>query len=310
MKPFLTFDQQLEYLENCKNLTILNHDLAKETLQRIGYFGLIGGYKSAFKNPTTGNYRDDVCFEDIVALYSFDERLRELLLRYLLKIERNVRSLLAYYFCEKHGANQSCYLDAGNYSEDPKRKGDVARLIATLNGLANKGSDLSYINHQRKQYSNVPLWVLVNGLTFGSLSKLYLLVKQDIRASVSKNSDDVNERQLGQYMSVLTKFRNVAAHSERLFTYRTKNDIPNTMLHSQLGIPKQGRQYRCGKHDVFSVAIAFKYLLADSEFNSFTCDLAKIIDGYFSSDGALAKEQLLDMLGFPINWRRIIFQPK
>ena len=38
-------------------------------LTQIGYFSLIGGYKSPFKNPTTQKYKNGTRFEDIVALY-------------------------------------------------------------------------------------------------------------------------------------------------------------------------------------------------------------------------------------------------
>lgn len=161
-KPFLSFEDQLNKLENEKGLVINNRIYAEKKLREIGYFGLIGGYKSPFKNPTTKKYRDGVAFEDIVALYKFDENLRELFLKYILRFERHIRSLLSYYFTEKHGEQQSCYLDPANYVPDHKRRTDVAKLIGTLNNLATKSSDYPYINHQRITYGNVPLWVLVN----------------------------------------------------------------------------------------------------------------------------------------------------
>lgn len=99
-KPFLTFEAQLSYLETDKNLVIQDHDYAKSMLKRIGYFSLIGGYKVPFKNPTTKKYKDGTRFEDIVALYYFDENLRELFLKYILKIERHIRALLSYHFTE------------------------------------------------------------------------------------------------------------------------------------------------------------------------------------------------------------------
>ena len=82
-KPFLTFDAQISYLENDKNLVIQDHDYAKTMLKQIGYFSLIGGYKAPFKNTTTRKYKDGTRFEDIVALYYFDENLRELFLKYI-----------------------------------------------------------------------------------------------------------------------------------------------------------------------------------------------------------------------------------
>jgi len=95
-------------------LTISDHDYAKKMLRQIGYFSLIGGYKTPFKNPTTKKYKDGTTLEDIIALYKFDENLRELFLKYILQIERHLRSLLSYYFTDKHGEQQIHYLNPAN----------------------------------------------------------------------------------------------------------------------------------------------------------------------------------------------------
>ena len=50
-KPFLTYDQQLDKLINGKKLCITDCEKAKEILRDIGYFSLIGGYKTPFINP-------------------------------------------------------------------------------------------------------------------------------------------------------------------------------------------------------------------------------------------------------------------
>ena len=115
-QSFLTYEQQIDKLVNDKNLIIANKKYAADTLKQIGYFALIGGYKELFKNSTTQKYKDGTNFEDIVALYKFDENLRELFLKYILKIERHLRSVISYYFCEKYGEHQSFYLDENNFS--------------------------------------------------------------------------------------------------------------------------------------------------------------------------------------------------
>ena len=268
-KPFLSFEAQLNKLENEKGLVINNRTYAEEKLREIGYFGLIGGYKKPFKNPTTRKYGNGVTFEDIVALYKFDENLRELFLKYILQLERHIRSLLSYYFTEKYGEQQSHYLNPINYILDYKYQLDVTKLINILDTLATKNSDYPYINHQRSAYGNVPLWVLINGVSFGTLSKFYALLTPDLRVKISKNFDNVNEKQLRQYLKVITKFRNVCAHNERFFSYQTKNDIPDTILHKKLCISKKGAQYQQGKHDVFALVIAFRYLLSDEDFKKF-----------------------------------------
>jgi len=43
-------------------------------------------------------------FEEIVSLYKFDAELRELFFKYLLQIERQMRSLMSHYFTEMYGA--------------------------------------------------------------------------------------------------------------------------------------------------------------------------------------------------------------
>ena len=78
-KPFLTYPQQIQKLKD-KNLTITDDAATAITLHHYGYFALISGYKDLFKNPTTKDYRDGTTMDDIVALYRFDEQLRDCLL--------------------------------------------------------------------------------------------------------------------------------------------------------------------------------------------------------------------------------------
>ena len=304
-KPFLSFVEQIRYLEEDKNLLIQDHEYAQAMLQQIGYFSLIGGYKMPFKNLTTKKFQDGTRFEDIVALYCFDEDLRELFLKYILKIERHIRSLLSYHFTEKHGEHQDKYLDSANYSSNSRFAAGISRLVATLGNLANHSSDYPYMNHQREVYGNVPLWVLFNGVTFGSLSKFYSFTTSDIQSKVAKNFDKVNRKELEQYLSVITKYRNVCAHGERLFSYQTRNDIPDTDLHKKLGIQKRGNQYVCGKRDLFAMVIALRYLLPNEDFKCFKASLMQLIRNYLNASGAMTEDRLNQYMGFPENWRKI-----
>lgn len=304
-KPFLSFDEQIDNLEKNKNLVISDREYAKTMLQQIGYFGLIGGYKEPFKNPTTQKYIDGTQFEDIVALYKFDENLRELFLKYILQIERHIRSLLSYYFCEKYGEQQAHYLNSQNFNAMPQNARNVTKLIDKLNNLANNNNDYPYINHQRQSHGNVPLWVLVNAMTFGSLSKFYSLLTPDLKVKVAKHFDKVNDRQLEQFLSVITIFRNVCAHNERLFSHMTNNDIPNTALHIKLSIPRIGTQYCYGKRDLFAVVVAFRYLLSNADFKKFKRSLTRIIDHHLASSQAIPESLLYQYMGFPYNWKKI-----
>lgn len=302
-KEFSSFDRQIEII--CEKIAIRDKDEAKEALKKIGYFQLMGGYKSLFRIPGTKKYKEGTSFEEIVSLYEFDVELRELFFRYLLQIERNLRSLMSYYFTETYGAAQKEYLNPQNYDLTKKNKYTVERLIATLERAANT-QDYAYINYYREQYGDIPLWVLSNVLTFGNLSKMFRVFPQSLKSKVSKNFAPLNPHQMEQFLSVLTKYRNVCAHGERLFTYKTVDAIADTPIHQELAIEKSGNQYKYGKQDLFVVVIAFYYLLPEKDFSCFSQNLLKIIQTVSGQLIHVEERELLEKMGFPQNWGKLI----
>lgn len=305
-KIFLNYDQQIEKLKNEKNLQINNISYAKDVLRQTSYYSLIGGYKDIFKNPTTKKYKDGTTFEDIVELYYFDEALRHLLLKYLIKVENEVKSQLSYYFTEKYGEDQQKYLTAANYEYTTKKnQHDINRLIKILEGYVIKPTEYPYINHAQKKHGNVPLWVLTNALTFGNISKMYMLLTQDLKIKISQNYACINESQMVSILAVMVKFRNVCAHGERLFTYRTTDSIPDMPLHKKLNIAKKGTNYAYGKNDLFSVVIALRYLLNDTWYKHFMKELKLLIDTYLKKHDSISAQELYEKMGFPENWKKI-----
>ncbi len=108
-----------------------------------------------------------------------------------------------------------------------------------------------------------------------------------------------------QYLRLLTLYRNVCAHNERLFSYQTNIDIPDTLLHEKLGISKKGSKYIHGKNDLFSVVITFRYLLPKTDFSKFKKRLSHIFDKFEKSNSGLKLNRLLTYMGFPMNWNVI-----
>ena len=151
-KPFITYTAQVEKLKNEKNLVITDDDFAVESLQNISYYALIGGYKHPFIDIHTRKYINEACFEDIVALYEFDEELRGIFFKYLCRVERKMRSSISYHFCKKHGERQEEYLNSNNYGNIPKNKNGITKLIKMLDMMANKNKDHEYLVYQRNKY--------------------------------------------------------------------------------------------------------------------------------------------------------------
>ena len=89
------------------------------------------------------------------------------------------------------------------------------------------------------------------------------------------------------------------------FHITTRDDIPDLPLHAKLGISKRGNQYVHGKHDLFAVVIAFRYLLPADAFSAFKQELAKEIDRFSKKCASLSQNDLLSAMGFPSNWKNI-----
>lgn len=303
IKPFLSYQEQIENLELKKNLIIKNPAYATMKLVNIGYYALVDGYKDLFYDAVKRQYLQGVTFEDIVALYEFDENLRELIFKYIGHIEQKIRSLVSYHFCDTFSEKQSDYLNPTNYNYIKKNQNGIDRLIKILLMEANYNMNHLRVIYQRTTYGNVPLWVIVSTLTFGQISKMYSFLQPSIQSKISHQFVSVNEKELTQYLKVLTDFRNICAHNERLFLFHCRTDIPDTALHKKFKIAKIGSQYKKGKNDVFAVTIAFYYLLSKDEFKHFKKGLHNILNIFENQSSSTYIITLLDTMGFPDTWK-------
>ena len=305
-KPFITYTAQVDKLQNEKNLIITDTNFAITTLKNFSYYGLIDGYKHLFIDIHTRKYINNTCFEDIVALYcKLDEDLRELFFKYLCRIERKLRSSISYHFCQKHGERQEEYLNPNNYNMIPKNMRGIIKLIQMLDNISNKNKNHKYLVYQRNKYHNIPLWVTCNALTFGQISKMFEFLLQNIQGLICQNFGNIKKNEMIKYLKVLTLYRNVCAHNERLFSYHTYIDIPDTLIHKRLNIPKSGSKYICGKNDLFYVVITFRYLLPQADFLVFKKQLVHIFNQYEKKISNLRLDKLYEYMGFPSNWKHI-----
>lgn len=305
-KTFLTYQQQLHILEHDKQLAIPDPDYAKKMLEEISYYSLIGGYKSLFKHNASNKYAHGVTFDELVSFYYFDEELRTLFLKYILHVERHMKSMFSYHFCEKYGEQQSHYLNVNCYNYNKKNQQQVQRLVHSLQNAISLPSQYAYINHSANIHHNVPLWVATNALTFGQVSKMYQYSTSDIRTKVSINFANMSEVQLHQLVRILASCRNVCAHNERLYSFQVNEAIPDMVLHSKLQLPQKKGQYTLGKKDLFAVVIALRYLIDNQEFKQFKTELKRLIHSVLKNCPHISQELLFSKMGFPENWEKIV----
>lgn len=298
-KNFKTYEEQIELLKS-KHLIIDNEEEAIVLLKKYSYFNLINGYKAPFKGKD-GNYKKNTHFSDIYCLYQFDEKLRALLMKHLLTIELNLKSLISYYFCEEYTEEQSAYLNANNYNySTTSMQNSINQLITILSDTISHKDNPKYFKHQQKQH-NIPLWVLIKILTFGKMSKMYSLQQFKIQSKISHNFYNVNEDQLKNMLEGLTKYRNVCAHSERLFDYVAPHRFAlNNNVYNYFYENTKNKEI-----NLFYVFIILKYLLDEPEFDSLLNEFKLILDDFFNKTNQIQRPQLLKLMGFPTNWEEI-----
>lgn len=309
-KPFKTYEELVAKLRDEKNLSIPDEARVVELLKKHSYFSLVSGYKSLFKQPD-GKYLPGTTIEDLLALFEFDNKLRDIFFHAIQSIEKHIKSLLSYAFAEKYGEDQKAYLDFHNYqfvglSEEDTyfRCAEIKRLIQVFTDKIRPPFGQKYVEHQWSQHKNIPLWVLLKAVTLGTASKMYSLCTQDIQAAVSKEFPQILEHQLVGMLDLLTRVRNVCAHNERLYDFNTgkKRAIQAMPLHAQLGIGKKKSYYKKGQSDLFAAVVCFKYLLPPDEFQTTMGELKEAIDSLCTRTKQFQKNKILCCMGFPPNW--------
>lgn len=305
-KKFATYEQQIAHLRQ-KGLFISDTPTAVQRLQEYGYYPLVSAYKSIFLERKNGKYVDGTAFEHIESLYYFDESLRSLFLMNILYIENKLKSLYSYSFCELFGGYQADYLNEENYNYNClKYQGEIDRLLSKLRHKINLPKE-EYLKYSFQEYGEIPLWVLMRVLTFGTSSKMIEVARPELRNAVAQawGSDEIYEKQLVKMLKVLTYFRNVCAHGERLYNYKIQGSILDMKIHQDLEIAFSGSMYKQGKSDVFAVMICFRYLLSPMRLLIFE-------NAFFKTMSTLRKDipphvynQVEKEMGLPYNWRRL-----
>ncbi len=178
-KIFKTLDELVDILKS-RGISIPNsseRDYAKRILEKNGYYNLINGYNKLFLDTESSeiHYRHGTTMHEINALYQFDRVLRNIFFRYILEVETHVKSLISYYFSETH--EHKNYLIYTNFNSALRNsESKITNLIAEIQRqTASRSSDPS-IEHYLKKHGYIPLWVINNILTLGTISKFYSLM--------------------------------------------------------------------------------------------------------------------------------------
>ena len=303
-KIFKSIDEQIEILKS-KGLVINDLDKTKDILFRENYF-FISGYRHMFmRGNKEKGFIEGTTFEELYAVFVFDRKIRNIMFKYILVIENNIKSIISYKLSKKYGFKDKDYLNPKNFTQDALR---VRQVYDVLNKMKRQirvnGKQHTATLHYISNYGYIPMWILVKVLSFGLISELYGILKTEDQVTVSEFYD-LNTETLGIYLALLSNFRNLCAHEDILYDHRTQRQIPNTKYHYELEIPKDEEEYKYGKNDLFALIIIFKQMLRDEEFVDLINELSYEIDVLDGKVDTVPLNTILNKIGFPDNWREI-----
>lgn len=220
-KQALSFEAQADKLIE-RGLVADRADLIAR-LQVTNYYRLTG-YLYTFREADH-SYRAGTTLEMVWRLYTFDHRLRLLMLDAIESIEVHVRTQLAYHFAHAYGAFG--YLDAGNLPNFDVSRGDFNRwetkLLEQMQRSRQPKGREDFVIHFFTKYGDthsiLPIWMLVELMDFGSTLSFFRGVNDNIRKTVSATMGQPEEVALS-WLLALNAIRNRCAHHARLWNWK------------------------------------------------------------------------------------------
>ena len=285
-----------------RGVIIKNKKWAKQTIRTINYYNLVNGYKEPFlqTGTTYEKYISGTTLEEIHALYEFDRKLRIITIEYILEVEKQAKSLIAYSFSKAHGHKN--YLKLENFDTQGIQKySQVCDLLSNLYRKINSNidKDLS-ISHYVNGKNYIPLWVLVNSISMGDISKFYSNMLQKERDDVARRMKwGLRENQLASCLFFLSTFRNRCAHDERMYSYLSYAYLCNNNYFHYFHINTNNT------NNYFAVMIAFKMVLSKTRYNEYIKQIEDLFDELSKDLSTIPIRKIRKIMGIPNNWRRL-----
>lgn len=232
-KPYKTYRQQVALLES-RGMGVGDHRAAEDHLRHVNYYRL-SGYWYPFRQ-VRGQARADEFYpgtrlEDVIKLYRFDENLRAVTFAALAPIELTLRALIGH----ELGKIDACaHLKPELLNSRASGSSYLAWAERYKRALADSRED--FVDHHRNRYAGVlPVWVAVEILDWGPLTRLYGFSPRRAQDRVA-DAFELRAPQLESWLKSLNIVRNVCAHHGRLFNrvFALKPKLPPAQSHPYL----------------------------------------------------------------------------
>lgn len=214
-------DNQILKLQERGMVLDLEPEKVKEILLDIGYYRL-GFYWNPFEINANHQFQEGTLFSNAVTLYYLDVDLRNLLLKYLNRIEINFRTKLVYYVSNKYKSSPTWFINPrvihlsyintiGKYYNDDFKR-------------TNKTIKLHHSNNINDLYA--PAWKTLEFFTFGAVLKTFKSLNDiEIKEKIANLYGVLNLSKFINLFDTIVYVRNTCAHGGVLFDFMTPKGI-------------------------------------------------------------------------------------
>ena len=204
------------------------------------------------------------------------------------QIEISTRTSLAYYLSHTY-QDSLCYEHASIFEQPTRHPLFMSRVNAAIDD-ARRGREL-FVRHHDAQYSGkLPIWSLVELLSFGTLSIFYSNLKPEDKRGIANRFYGIPPLYLQSWLHTLCYTRNICAHYSRIYN-RTLSVTPELF-------PEDKATF--GNRRIFAAIFVSGILCPDeTEWTTFENNLEALIEEY-------AADIELWRLGFPQNWESLL----
>lgn len=251
--------------------------------------------------PNEGEHRfvEATTFHEVVELYEFDRKLRELSLSAIDRIEVGLRSRLPY----ELGHNDPEGHLGESIDNDAQSYETVRTIVRKRIDRAISSKDPIAIHHEEKYGGRYPIWAVTEFLDFSDVSQLYAAIVPEKRDAIaeyfrfSPSAGDFNSgvrAKLAVWLHNLAIVRNTAAHHARLWNrpFKPTSGKGVNWLPGMRSIPKSN-------HRIFGSLSVMAYLLRTvSPGSSWTSKLR----GHIASEFSRIHLRNLAEMQFPADW--------
>jgi len=238
-KPAYAISDQIALLKQ-RGMLFKDETGAFECLKNISYYRLKGYWWDAQSDTLLHTFQPDTYFEDIIARYDFDRKLRQVLFGGVEQIEIAMRTKLIYRLAVAYGG--LWYLNPALFNNKTQTINGVTKtvhlwVLDDLQKEFNRSQEI-FIKDYQQRFPGQPAdaWVIIEVASIGTLSKLYknLQVNLPERALVANEMGINSPHVFSGWLEAIAFLRNIIAHHSRLWS-RTMVKRPSMQLKDPIG---------------------------------------------------------------------------